>query len=108
MKNVLRHKILTVVVLAFCISGILSCSKVIHKESTVKVGLLHSLTGTMAMSEIPLRNAELLAIQEENERGGILGRQIEVVEEDGESAPQVFAYKIQKLLEEDKVATVFV
>lgn len=106
MKTVFNHRNIAVVISIVCVFAFLSCSKV-HKEETVKVGLLHSLTGTMAISEIPLRDAELLAIQEENARGGILGRQIEVVEEDGESAPQVFAYKIQKLLEEDEVATVF-
>ena len=83
-----------------------SCEK-ISKEETVKIGLLHSLTGTMAISEIPLMDAEIVAIEETNERGGVLGRKIEYVVEDGESSPQVFAAKMQKLLNEDKVATVF-
>ncbi|MBR6154600.1 MAG: urea ABC transporter substrate-binding protein [Treponema sp.] len=83
-----------------------SCKK-IHHEETVRVGLLHSLTGTMAISEIPLMEAEILAIEETNERGGVLGRKIEYIVEDGESSPQVFAAKMQKLLNEDKVATVF-
>ena len=69
--------------------------------------MLHSLTGTMAISEIPLMEAEILAIEETNERGGVLGRKIEYIVEDGESSPQVFAAKMQKLLNEDKVATVF-
>ncbi|MBP5358793.1 MAG: urea ABC transporter substrate-binding protein [Treponema sp.] len=106
MKTVFKHKKIAVGFLIICAFAVVSCTKD-NKESTIKVGILHSLTGTMAISEIPLRNAELLAIQEENARGGILGRQIEVIEEDGESAPQVFAYKMQKLLEEDKVSTVF-
>ena len=50
------------------------CQKNTHK--TVKVGLLHSLTGAMAISEVPLRDAELLAIEEINEKGGVLGRKI--------------------------------
>ena len=50
---------------------------------TVKVGLLHSLSGTMAISETSVRDAELLAIEEINAAGGVLGKQIEAVEEDG-------------------------
>ena len=84
-----------------------SCEKIHHKEDTIKIGLLHSLTGTMAISEIPLRDAEIVAIEETNERGGVLGRKLEYIEEDGESSPQVFAAKMQKLLNEDKVAAVF-
>lgn len=77
------------------------------KDATVKVGILHSLTGTMAISEVPVRDSELLAIKEINEAGGVLGKQIEVIQEDGESDAQVFAKKARKLLQEDKVVTVF-
>ena len=82
-----------------------SCKK--QKRTVVKVGLLHSLTGTMAISEAGVRDAELLAIKELNEAGGVLGCQIKVVEEDGKSNPRMFAEKARKLLEEDKVATIF-
>ena len=74
---------------------------------TVKVGLLHSLSGTMAISETSVRDAELLAIEEINAAGGVLGKQIEAVEEDGASEPSKFAEKAQKLLQDDKVATIF-
>lgn len=74
---------------------------------TVKVGLLHSLTGSMAISEEAVRDAEVLAIKEINESGGVLGAQIEYVEEDGASDPSTFAIKAEKLIDEDKVATVF-
>lgn len=74
---------------------------------TVKVGLLHSLTGSMAISEEAVRDAEVLAIKEINESGGVLGAQIEYVEEDGASDPSTFATKAEKLIDEDKVATVF-
>ena len=74
---------------------------------TVKVGILHSLSGTMAISETSVRDAELLAIEEINAAGGVLGMQIVPVEEDGASEPQVFAEKARKLLESEKVATVF-
>jgi urea transport system substrate-binding protein len=75
--------------------------------STVKVGLLHSLTGPMAISEVSVRDAELLAIKEINAAGGVLGKQIEYVEEDGASEPATFATKAEKLVSQDKVATVF-
>ena len=87
------------------IFSFISCSE--NKKKTVKVGLLHSLTGTMSISEIAVRDAELLAIEEINAAGGILGCQIKVVEEDGKSNPRMFAEKARKLLMEDKVATIF-
>lgn len=74
---------------------------------TVKVGLLHSLTGSMAISEEAVRDAEVLAIDEINKSGGVLGKQIEYVQEDGQSDPSVFATKAEKLVDEDQVATVF-
>ena len=87
------------------IFSFISCAE--SKKKTVKVGLLHSLTGTMSISEIAVRDAELLAIEEINAAGGILGCQIKVVEEDGKSNPRMFAEKARKLLKEDKVATIF-
>ncbi len=74
---------------------------------TVKVGLLHSLSGTMAISETSVRDAEKLAIDEINASGGVLGKKIEIVEEDGASDPQIFAEKAKKLFQRDRVATVF-
>lgn len=65
---------------------------------TIKVGILHSLSGTMAISETSVRDAELLAIKEINENGGVLGKQIEPVIEDGASDNAVFAEKAEKLL----------
>lgn len=76
-------------------------------SGTVKVGLLHSLTGSMAISEVSVRDAELLAIQEINAAGGVLGCQITAVEEDGASDPSVFATKAEKLIVEEEVAAVF-
>ncbi len=74
---------------------------------TIKVGVLHSMSGTMAISEVSVKNAELLAIEEINAKGGVLGKKIEPVVEDGASDPAVFAEKAKKLLQKDKVATVF-
>lgn len=76
-------------------------------DGTVKVGVLQSLSGTMAISEVPLEDAELLAIAQLNAKGGVLGKQIVPVEEDGASDPSTFAQKATKLLQEDQVVTVF-
>ncbi|MFT7413702.1 MAG: urea transport system substrate-binding protein [Methylophagaceae bacterium] len=76
-------------------------------DTTVTVGILHSLTGTMAISETGAQEAEKLAIKQINESGGILGRQIEIVQEDGASDWPTFAEKSRKLLVQDKVAAVF-
>jgi urea ABC transporter urea binding protein len=75
--------------------------------SPVKIGVLHSLTGTMSISEVAVKNAALLAVDEINAAGGVLGRPIEAIIEDGASDLQTFAVKTKKLLEEDKVAVVF-
>lgn len=76
-------------------------------DDTVKVGLLHSLTGSMAISEKSVRDAEVLAIEEINAAGGVLGKKIVYVEEDGASEPSTFATKAEKLIDSEKVATVF-
>ena len=76
-------------------------------SDTVKVGVLQSLSGTMSISEVAVKNAELLAIKEINDAGGVLGKQIQPVVEDGESKPEVFAQKIEKLITTDNVAVVF-
>lgn len=75
-------------------------------DTTVKVGILHSATGTMAISETGSIQAEKLAIEQINAMGGILGRKIEVIQEDGASDWPTFAEKAKKLLEKDKVASV--
>ncbi|WP_245867861.1 Aliphatic amidase expression-regulating protein [Sporomusa silvacetica DSM 10669] len=74
---------------------------------TIKVGILHSLSGTMAISEVSVKDAELMAIEEINASGGLLGKKIEPVIEDGASNWTTFAEKAKKLLQKDKVATVF-
>ncbi|MND74164.1 Aliphatic amidase expression-regulating protein [compost metagenome] len=76
-------------------------------DSTVKVGILHSVTGTMAISETGSVQAEKLAIEQINAMGGVLGRKIEFVQEDGASDWPTFAEKAKKLLVQDKVASVF-
>ncbi len=76
-------------------------------DDTVTVGILHSLTGTMAISETGAQEAEKLAIKQINDSGGILGRQIKIIQEDGASDWPTFAEKSKKLLVRDKVAAVF-
>lgn len=83
------------------------CNDKKANSTTVKVGILHSLSGTMAISETSVRDAELLAIKEINAAGGVLGKQIEIAQEDGASEPQIFAEKARKLIQSDKVATIF-
>ena len=74
---------------------------------TIKVGILHSLSGTMAISETTVVDAEELAIAEINANGGLLGKQIEAIKEDGASDWPTFAEKATKLIDQDKVAVVF-
>jgi urea transport system substrate-binding protein len=74
---------------------------------TIKVGILHSISGTMAISEQSVIDADMLAIEEINKSGGVLGKQIEAIVEDGASDWPTFAEKATKLIDQDKVATVF-
>jgi urea transport system substrate-binding protein len=76
-------------------------------DDTVKVGILHSLSGTMAISETSLRDVDLFAIDEINKKGGVLGKKIVPVVVDGASNWPLFAEKAKQLLEEDKVEAVF-
>ena len=76
-------------------------------DDTVYVGVLHSLTGTMSISEVSVRDATLLAIEEINQAGGLLGKQLRPVVEDGASDWPTFAEKTKKLLQKDKVAVIF-
>ncbi|MDX2240860.1 MAG: urea ABC transporter substrate-binding protein [Leptolyngbyaceae cyanobacterium bins.302] len=74
---------------------------------TIKVGILHSLSGTMAISEKSVVDAEQLAIEEINAAGGVLGKKIEAIVEDGASDWPTFNEKAKKLIDQDKVVTVF-
>jgi urea transport system substrate-binding protein len=74
---------------------------------TIAVGVLHSLSGTMAISEVSVRDSELMAIAEINAKGGVLGKKLRPVVEDGASDWPTFAEKAQKLISQDKVAATF-
>lgn len=74
---------------------------------SVKIGFVNSLSGTMAISEKTVNDSLHLAADEINAAGGVLGKQLEIVEEDGASEPTVFAEKATKLISNDCVAAVF-
>ena len=76
-------------------------------EDTIKVGVLHSLSGTMAISETTLKDAMLMLIDEQNKKGGVLGKKLEAVVVDPASDWPLFAEKARELIEKDKVAAVF-
>lgn len=78
-----------------------------HAADPIKVGILHSLTGTIAIAEASVVDAEKMAIEEINKAGGVMGRPLEVIVEDGASDWPTFAEKARKLLERDKVAAIF-
>src|ERR1043165_4473117 len=76
-------------------------------KEPIKVGILHSLSGTMAISEVSLRDVTLMAIDEINAQGGVLGRKVEAVVVDPASNWPLFAEKAKQLLVQDKVSVVF-
>ena len=76
-------------------------------EDTIKIGVLHSLSGTMAISETTLKDTVLMMVDELNKKGGLLGKKVEAVVVDPASNWPLFAEKARELLEKDKVAVVF-
>lgn len=86
---------------------LLSPAPAVAAEDTVKVGVLHSLSGTMAISETSLRDVLLFTFDEINAKGGVMGKKIEPVVVDGASNWPLFAEKAKQLLEQDKCAVVF-
>jgi urea transport system substrate-binding protein len=76
-------------------------------QDTIKVGILHSLSGTMAISETTLKDVMLMLIEEQNKKGGLLGKKLEAVVVDPASNWPLFAEKARELISKDKVAAVF-
>jgi urea transport system substrate-binding protein len=76
-------------------------------QETIKVGILHSLSGTMAISETTLKDVMLMLIEEQNKKGGVLGKKLEAVVVDPGSDWPRFAEKARELITQDKVAVVF-
>ena len=85
----------------------LALTAVAHAADTIKVGVLHSLSGTMAISETTLKDTVLMLIDEQNKKGGLLGKKLEAVVVDPASNWPLFAEKASELLEKDHVAVVF-
>jgi urea transport system substrate-binding protein len=91
---------------ALAASGLLSLPA-IAQQNTIKVGILHSLSGTMAISETVLKDVALMAIEEINAKGGVLGKKLEPVVVDPASNWPLFAEKARQLISQDKVAVMF-
>src|SRR6202007_587090 len=89
--------------LAFGLAATLSAKA----QDTIKVGILHSLSGTMASSETTLKDVMLMLIEEQNKKGGLLGKKLEAVVVDPASNWPLFAEKARELITKDKVAAVF-
>src|SRR4249920_1954164 len=90
---------------AVALSGAMSLP--VFAQGTIKVGVLHSLSGTMAISETVLKDVVLMAIEEINAKGGVLGKKLEPVVVDPASNWPLFAEKARQLITQDKVAVVF-
>jgi len=91
--------------IALALSLLLASSA--HAADTIKVGVLHSLSGTMAISETTLKETMLMLIEEQNKRGGLLGRQLEAVVVDPASNWPLFAEKARELITQEGVAATF-
>ena len=101
--SALRVVVLGLFVLWFVLVG----PTVRADEGTIKIGILHSLSGTMAISETVLKDTVLMLIADQNRKGGLLGRQLEPIIVDPASDWDVFAEKARELLTKEKVAVVF-
>src|SRR6266849_7432906 len=88
------------------IAGIIF-SNVAAAQNTIKVGVLHSLSGTMAISETTLKDTILMMIDAQNKKGGVLGKKLQAVVVDPASDWPLFAEKAAQLLEKDKVSVTF-
>jgi len=92
---------------ALVITTTLGLSLSVQAGDTIKVGVLHSLSGTMAISETTLKDTVLMMIDEQNKKGGLLGKKLEAVVVDPASNWPLFAEKARELLQKNKVDVVF-
>jgi urea transport system substrate-binding protein len=103
-----RRAVVKMLAIAASVAAIgAASSSALAQQKTVKVGILHSLSGTMAISETVLKDTVLMAIDEINAKGGVMGAKIEPVVVDPASNWPLFAEKARQLLTQDKVAVVF-
>ena len=89
------------------LTGAVAISNIALAADTIKVGVLHSLSGTMAISETTLKDTMLMLIDEQNKKGGLLGMQLEPVVVDPASNWPLYAEKARELIEKDEVAAIF-
>ncbi|RZI80960.1 MAG: urea ABC transporter substrate-binding protein, partial [Rubrivivax sp.] len=101
-----RNATKSLTAVALGVAGLLVGSMA-HAADTIKVGILHSLSGTMAISETVLKDVALMAIDEINAKGGLLGKKLEPVVVDPASNWPLFAEKAKQLISQDKVAVTF-
>ncbi|PPD49910.1 MAG: urea ABC transporter substrate-binding protein [Methylobacter sp.] len=101
------NKISKKLLLAPIAAAVMAFFPVAHAEDTIKVGVLHSLSGTMAISETTLKDTMLMLIDEQNKKGGLLGKKLEAVVVDPASNWPLFAEKARELLTKDKVSAIF-
>ncbi|MFO1320042.1 MAG: urea ABC transporter substrate-binding protein [Burkholderiales bacterium] len=102
-----RRHVLKAATAAVASAWMLSAAGLASAADTIKVGILHSLSGTMAISETALKNTALMTIEEINAKGGVMGRKLEAVVVDPASNWPLFAEKARQLITQDKVAVVF-
>ena len=100
-------KLRKLIVASSIIAGSLVSSLSIAEEDTIKVGVLHSLTGTMAISETTLKDTVLMMVEEQNKQGGLLGKKLEAVVVDPASNWPLFAEKARELIVQEKVDVIF-
>ena len=93
--------------LSAAVAGLALISSAARAEETIKVGVLHSLSGTMAISETTLKDTMLMLIDEQNKKGGLLGKKLEAVVVDPASNWPLFAEKARELISKNKVAAIF-
>lgn len=103
----LTHSLRKIALSSALSSLLLASASSAMAEDTIKVGVLHSLSGTMAISETTLKDTMLMLIDEQNKKGGLLGKKLEAVVVDPASNWPLFAEKARELLTKDKVASIF-
>jgi urea transport system substrate-binding protein len=103
----IKDKLLKTLAAAAVGTAMLWTAPAMAADDTIKVGVLHSLSGTMAISETTLKDAMLMLIEEQNKKGGLLGKKLEAVVVDPASDWPLFAEKARELIEKDKVSAVF-
>jgi urea transport system substrate-binding protein len=100
-----KYRLMALFIVLLAVGPLASCAE--SDVESIRVGVLHSLTGTMAISESPVVDAILLAIDELNEAGGVLGRQIDPVVVDARSDPSYSAEEAERLILEEEAVAIF-